>query len=502
MRGEIPFESRENRGSVLVMAIIFMFILLILGMVLIDLVVAEYRTTHRDVNALRALAHAEAGVDLAMDILCRQDIYPNESSHVFDEGWNFRGTINRLFGSGTYTAVTPFGTYTYAVDASDVVADADGGFQVVVSEPTTGVVQVDSWGFVNGNTRETAEHVYKATVRLRQMVQPLVDAIRARGTVRFNGSGSGTQPVEILDTDGDGTVEPGEILLLTDPQAHARSTHGDINGPSGRVRGSATVYGAHVIIPTVDGEINYEDAPPPANMLVPGPDVMERNRQRWLDAAGGWAYHHSGLSGDYSYNASTGVLSISNNGTATLTAPARLESISVGNGATLIIQAAANPSQNVVYVGNLVPVNGPSNTTQKVDIGSGGRIQSAALLVVNGRMETNGQFLLDPSVTNSAVGDVAGLCKAALIVLGDDQSGGHPALKLRSANQATEATGTIYCAGSIDMGGNGYVTGALLAYGDVTFSGSGCRVYFPVNMFPPPGFTQATMVAYHVARQR
>ncbi|MBI3945027.1 MAG: hypothetical protein HY321_03850 [Armatimonadetes bacterium] len=497
------------------MSVIFMFILLVLGVVLIDLVVAEYQVTHRDVNALRALAHAEAGTDLAMDVLCRQDITtdasPTSARDWLNNGWSFRGTVDRLFNSGTYT-VTPASAspVSGAVDGADVVADADGGFQVVISEPSSGVVQVESWGFVNGNTRATAEQVYKATSRVRQTVQPLVDAVRARGTITFNGNGSGTQPVRITDTDGDGTAESNEMVLLGDPDAHARSLYGDIGGMSGRVRGVATVYGdLQTIDPLADGGRVWDETPPPAAMEVPGPDVMEGNRLTWLAATGvdpatadTAPFFTSGISGDTGFSFATGALTLGNNDEGTVRAPAYLSSISVGNGGTLRILAAADPARNVVYVGNQIPVNGAKNDSNKVSIGNGGKIQSAALLVVNGRMETFGQFLLEPSVVNSAVSDVAGLHKAALIVLGDDQNEGHPAVKLQSANQAAEATGMIYSAGSINMGGGGYVTGALMAYGSVTFSGSGCRVYFPVNMFPPPGFTTATMVAYHVARQQ
>jgi hypothetical protein len=178
-------------------------------------------------------------------------------------------------------------------------------------------------------------------------------------------------------------------------------------------------------------------------------------------------------------------------------APAHFASITVVSGATLRIRAAANAAENVVYVGSGETTVPSTNTNEVVTIdGPDGTLENEVALVVNGRMTSAGAY----RATSAIATNTERLSTVALVVLGDDRNSGQPALTLRSANSATEAAGMIYSAGSAVVNGNGYIVGGLMANGEVVLNGSNAHVNFPVNLFPPPGFEKAKVVAYHAER--
>lgn len=510
---------RTERGVALVLAVVILSVLVGLGVVLADYVVQGYRQTHADYDDVRAHACADAGVDLALDILTRADTNPFNDAFpsaptLLEDGWNFRGSITRSFASSTYTLESR--GLTLVRSASDVLSGDEGGFQVVIRNPT-GVaaadgreVEVVSYGWV-GPSPSRARSVYRAVVRVRKLLQPVTDAIRARGTVKINAGGTravrlrdGASPIPVPDG------QPG------DTEAHVRSAGGIITGNC-IIDGVATVYGDNYISGTVDA-VAYQTGDPAPPDLLPSNTDMEASRRRWLDAADandgtrGWGPDLRTLAG---YNTPTGrtnefiatgygggTYELTDSGALTIKsgvveiqAPAHFTSISM-DGGTLRLRAAASPAENVVYVGSASVTVPQINTTQVVTIKSGCTLETEVTLVVNGRMSSAGVY----RATTTAASSTQALGRVGLVVLGDDQSGGQPALTLQSANSDTEVAGMIFSMGSTTVNGNGYVVGAIMAAGAVTFNGSNAYVNFPVNLFAAPGFEKAKVMAYHAER--
>lgn len=512
-------------GAALLLAVVFTFVLIGVGAVLVDYVVQGFRLTHTDYDGVRAHAQADAGIDLALDVLTRADIDPANDADPpdpslvtsFNDGWNFRGTITRDFESGTYTVTSAGSTATYT--ASDVLPDAEGGFTVTIRDNypvppgDTYRVEVESVGWV-GPSAANPRARYRAVAQVRAVLQPMTDAIRARGMVKINGGG--TLAVRLRDGAGVEAVPYGQ---RGHADAHVRSASGIITGNCD-IDGAATVYDDNYISGTVDAvEYNTGDPQPPD--LLPSDTEMEAARQRWLAAADAhdsesqpWGpdlrtlagYNTPGFkSGEFratghgggTYTLSdTGALTVKS-GLVEIKAPAHFASITVVSGATLRIRAAANTAENVVYVGSGETTVPSTNTNEVVTIdGPDGTLENEVALVVNGRMTSAGAY----RATSAIATNTERLSTVALVVLGDDRNSGQPALTLRSANSATEAAGMIYSAGSAVVNGNGYIVGGLMVNGEVVLNGSNAHVNFPVNLFPPPGFEKAKVVAYHAER--